>query len=83
MTRMNFKIGKRFIIRVTLIYYDMQNMQMPRDEFHWLTQKIRESVDDEILFLPKSFDVYLNVSEEQLLSAKNTIESALALKKAN
>lgn len=77
---MNFKIGKRFIIRVTLIYYDMQ---MPRDEFHWLTQKIRESVDDEILFLPKSFDVYLNVSEEQLLSAKNTIESALALKKAN
>ena len=62
---------------MTLIYYDMQT---PRDELHWLTQKIRESVDDEILFLPKSFDVYLNVPKEQLLSAKNTIESALALK---
>lgn len=65
---------------MTLIYYDMQ---MPRDELQGLAQKIRESIDDEILFLPKSFDVYLDVSEEQLLSVKNTIESALALKKVN
>lgn len=66
--------------KMTLIYYDPQ---MPKKDLHDLTQRIREIIGTEVLFLPKSFDVYLNASEEQLLSAKNTIEGALALKKAN
>lgn len=65
---------------MTLVYYDPQ---MPKKSFHDLTQRIREVIGTEVLFLPKSLDVYLNASEEQLLSAKNTIEGALALKKAN
>lgn len=60
-----------------LIYYDIN---VPKDNLYILSQKIRETVDDAVLFVPKSFDVYLNASKEQLLSIKNTIDAALALK---
>lgn len=63
---------------MTLIYYDIN---VPKDNLYILSQKIRETVDDAVLFVPKSFDVYLNASKEQLLSIKNTIDAALALKK--
>lgn len=62
---------------MTLIYYDIQ---MPKADLQVLTEKIREAIGDNMLFLPKSFDVYLNASKEQLISAKNTIEGALKLK---
>lgn len=62
---------------MTLIYYDIN---VPKDNLYILSQKIRETVDDAVLFVPKSFDVYLNASKEQLLSIKNTIDAALALK---
>ena len=61
---------------MTLIYYDVN---MPQQNLHELSKKLREAIGDEVLFLPKGFDVYLNASREQLISAKNTIESALAL----
>lgn len=62
---------------MTLIYYDIN---VPKDNLYILSQKIRETVDDAVLFVPKSFDVCLNASKEQLLSIKNTIDAALALK---
>lgn len=62
---------------MTLIYYDIN---VPKDNLYILSQKIRETVDDAVLFVPKSFDIYLNASKEQLLSIKNTIDAALALK---
>ena len=61
---------------MTLIYYDVN---MPKQNLHELSKKLRETIGDEVLFLPKGFDVYLNASREQLISAKNAIESALAL----
>lgn len=61
---------------MTLIYYDVN---MPQQNLHELSKKLRETIGDEVLFLPKGFDVYLNASREQLISAKNAIESALAL----
>ena len=61
---------------MTLIYYDVN---MPKQSLHELFKKIREVIGDEALFLPKGFDVYLNASREQLIFAKNAIESALAL----
>ena len=62
---------------MTLIYYDTQ---MPRADLQILTEKIREAIGDNVLFLPKGFDAYLNASKEQLISARNTIEGALKLK---
>ena len=62
---------------MTLIYYDTQ---MPRADLQILTDKIREAIGDNVLFLPKGFDACLNASKEQLISAKNTIEGALKLK---
>lgn len=53
---------------------------MPRADLQILTEKIRDAIGDNVLFLPKGFDVYLNASKEQLISAKNTIEGALKLK---
>lgn len=61
---------------MTLIYYDVN---MPKQNLHELSKKLRETIGDEVLFLPKGFDVYLNASRAQLISAKNAIESALAL----
>lgn len=61
---------------MTLIYYDIN---VPKDNLYSLSQKIRETIDDEVLFVPKSFDIYLNASKEQLLSIKNTIDAALKL----
>lgn len=61
---------------MTIIYYDLD---MPRDTMQVVANKIRESIGDEVLFLPKNFDVMLRTSPEQLLAAKNMIEAALAL----
>ena len=61
---------------MTIIYYDKR----PVDELHKLTKVLKEKINDEVLFIPKDFDVILNASEDQLMSAKNTIEAALKLK---
>jgi hypothetical protein len=53
---------------------------MPKADLQIIFKKIQEVCGDDILFLPKTFDVYLNTPKEQLISAKNAIESALKLK---
>lgn len=62
---------------MTLIYYDNQ---MPKDKLQQLANGLRKSFADDVLFLPKGFDAYLNASKEQLVMAKNLIEEALTLK---
>ena len=62
---------------MTLIYYDNQT---PKDKLQYLAEGLRRSFDDDVLFLPKSFEAYLNATKEQLLEAKNTIEEALLRK---
>jgi hypothetical protein len=61
---------------MTIIYYDKR----PVDELCKLTKVLKEKINDEVLFIPKDFDVILNASEDQLISIKNTIEAALKLK---
>lgn len=61
---------------MTIIYYDLD---MPKETMHAVAEKIRERLSDEVLFIPKNFDVLLNTPKEQLLSAKRSIEAALAL----
>ena len=64
---------------MTLIYYDEQ---LPKDELCKLSKEVSNILGSDILFLPKSFNVYLNVPTEQLIAAKNTIEAALKLREA-
>ena len=61
---------------MTIIYYDLD---MPRETMQAVANRVRESLNDEVLFLPKNFDVLMRTPREQLLSAKNAIEAALAL----
>lgn len=63
---------------MTIIYYNYNYHRA--EEIHNLTKTLREKLDDEVLCIPKDFDVILNASEDQLLSIKNTIEAALKLK---
>lgn len=62
---------------MTLIYYDEQ---LPKHDLYKLCERIREILGDEVLFLPKSFSAYLNAPTEQLIAAKNAIETALKLR---
>ena len=62
---------------MTLIYYDEQ---LPKHDLYKLCERIRESLGSEVLFLPKSFNAYLNASTEQLIAAKNAINAALKLR---
>ena len=65
---------------MTLIYYDTKSM--PAKDLQSITTIIRDALGDNVLFLPKEFDVFLDASKEQLLEAKKTIEDALTLKEA-
>ena len=62
---------------MTLIYYDEQQ---PKKELYIQCEKIREILGSDILFLPKSFSVYLNAPTEQLIAVKNAIDAALKLR---
>lgn len=67
---------------MTLIYYD-QSCPIKYQNLHNLIKHVKEITGDEVLVLPKTFEVLLNCSEEQLITAKNTIEAALKLKFEN
>ena len=45
-----------------------------------LAQQLKTVYNDAVLFVPKEFSVLLHASKEQLLSAKKSIDAALALK---
>ena len=62
---------------MNILYYDEK---MPRDVLQEFAQAIKIQLGSDIIFLPKSFDILLNCSIEQLQDAKNMIESAIALK---
>lgn len=67
---------------MTLLYYDKNT---PVESLMDLAKKFREVLGEnsEILFLPKSIDVCLNASKEQLWAAKNMIETAIKLQETN
>jgi hypothetical protein len=62
---------------MTLIYY---SGNLSQNQQQILLERTRKVVNDEILILPKDFDVILNSSVEQLQAAKNTIDAAIKLK---
>lgn len=64
---------------MTLVYFERD---MKQQDLYILAQQLKKVYKDEILFLPKEFSVLLDTPKEQLLSAKKTIEAALALKES-
>ncbi len=59
---------------MTIIYY---STIYPADQLHKLTKVIKKQLGDDVLFVPKEFDVMLDCSVEQLESVKVTIEEAI------
>ena len=65
---------------MTLLYIDDS---LPHDKLFNLVSKVCTMVNDEVLVLPKSFNLMLNASTEQLIAAKNAIDAALKLRENN
>ena len=60
---------------MTLIYYDINT---PKQALYKISEILKNSFDDDVLFLPKEFDVIEKASREQLLIVKQRIDEALA-----
>ena len=60
---------------MTLIYYDNNT---PKQTLYKISKILKSSFADDILFLPKEFDVVEKASREQLLIVKQQIDEALA-----
>jgi hypothetical protein len=60
---------------MTLIYYDNST---PKQSLYKMSKVLKNSFEDDVLFIPKEFDVIQKASREQLLSIKQHIEEALS-----
>lgn len=60
---------------MTLIYYDNNT---PKQTLYKISKILKDSFDDDVLFIPKEFDVIEKASREQLLIVKQRIDEALA-----
>ena len=62
---------------MTIIYYDESQ---PKEELYKIVKGVREVTQDEVIALPKNFDILLDCSLDQLVSVKGIIDTAIALK---
>lgn len=62
---------------MTILYYDDTK---PKEELYKIVKGVREVTQDEVIVLPKNFDILLNCSLDQLVSVKGIIDTAIALK---
>ena len=62
---------------MTILYYDDNT---PKKELYKMVQGIKEVTKDEVIALPKNFDILLDCSLDQLVSVKGIIDTAIALK---
>ena len=62
---------------MTVLYYDESQ---PKEELYKIVKGIREITQDEVIALPKNFDILLDCSLDQLASVKGIIDTAIALK---
>lgn len=62
---------------MTILYYDNTH---PKEQLYDITKKMREVTKDEVIVLPKNFDILLDCSLDQLVSVKGIIDTAIALK---
>lgn len=62
---------------MTILYYDELK---PKKELYNIVKQIREIVKDEVLVLPKNFDILLDCSLDQLISTKGILDTAITMK---
>ena len=62
---------------MTILYYDESK---PKEQLYDIVKKIGEVTKDEVIVLPKNFDILLDCSLDQLVSVKGIIDTAIALK---
>ena len=62
---------------MTIIYYDESQ---PKEELYKIVKGVKEVTQDEVIVLPKNFDILLDCSLDQLVSVKGIIDTAIALK---
>ena len=63
--------------RMTVLYYDNNT---PKEHLRKIARQIKEITKDEVIILPKNFDILLDCSLDQLISIKGIIDTAIALK---
>ena len=62
---------------MTILYYDKSQ---PKEELFRIVKGVKEVTQDEVIALPKNFDILLDCSLDQLVSVKGIIDTAIALK---
>ena len=62
---------------MTILYYDESQS---REELCKIVKSVKEATQDEVIALPKNFDILLDCSLDQLVSVKGIIDTAIALK---
>lgn len=63
--------------KMTILYYDDTT---PKKELYNIVKQIKNITNDEVLVLPKNFDILLDCSLDQLISVKGILDTAIALK---
>lgn len=64
---------------MTILYYDDSRSV---EEIFKIVENVRKVTQDEVIALPKNFDILLDCSLDQLVSVKGIIDAAIALKMA-
>ena len=62
---------------MTILYYDESQ---PKEELFRIVKDVKEVTQDEVIALPKNFDILLDCSLDQLVSVKGIINTVIALK---
>ena len=62
---------------MTVLYYDDTK---PKEELYTMVKGIKEVTKDEVIVLPKNFDILLDCSLDQLISVKGILDTAISLK---
>lgn len=62
---------------MTILYYDDTK---PKEELYKIVKGVKEVTQDEVIVLPKNFDILLDCSLGQLVSVKDIIDTAITLK---
>lgn len=62
---------------MTILYYDESQ---PKEELYKIVKGVREVTQDTVIVLPKNYDILLDCSIDQLLTARSIIDTAISLK---
>ena len=62
---------------MTIIYYEETKS---KEEMYEIVRKVKEVMNDEVICLPKNFDILLDCSLDQLISVKGVLDTAISMR---